>query len=183
MNNIREYYGGVPEVIQVSQHCFISSDLLEFFATSKTFGWYVLSSLKLAGNFTHEYTRLSSMNCARIYNQSIGILHAEVTNNPLAHPGKLHRPLYALDFDWQTSLHLQDTDVLNGFFLFSLLLDRAEQKTILYFEHDAPSQKDRLKPALQERNVRMEGFGQEEYTHACDLCYIVFLDEDGRLGE
>jgi regulation of enolase protein 1 (concanavalin A-like superfamily) len=37
---VRVYYGGVPQFIQVAQHFFMESALLEFFATAKVFGWY-----------------------------------------------------------------------------------------------------------------------------------------------
>jgi hypothetical protein len=32
-----------------------------------------------------------------------------------------------------------------------------------------------------ERNQSMEGIGQEYYTHACNLCCIVFEDEEGHM--
>ncbi|KAF8158569.1 hypothetical protein B0H34DRAFT_656485 [Crassisporium funariophilum] len=162
--NLQEYYGGIPNVVQVLQHCFVDCALLDFFATSKVFGW------------------LSSMNCARIYNQSIGHLHAVLLNNPQAFPAGLYvRYSDNSGSHMQTLPDLQDKDILNGFFLYSLLLDHAELGTVLHLEHNAPSHKDRLKPALEEQNKRMEGIGQEEYTHACDLCFIVFVDEQGQL--
>lgn len=106
------------------------------------------------------------------------------TNNPHAFPPSdvsVHHS--SASFAWQASLELQDKDVLNGFFLYSLLLDHAELGSVLHVDHDALSQKDRLRPALKERNVRMEGFGQEEYAHACELCYMVSKNENGQEGE
>ena len=35
----RVYYGGVPEIIQVAQHFFFESALLEFFAINQLFTW------------------------------------------------------------------------------------------------------------------------------------------------
>jgi hypothetical protein len=35
----RTYYGGVPEILQVAQHFFFESALLELFATAMVFGW------------------------------------------------------------------------------------------------------------------------------------------------
>ena len=35
----RVYYGGVPDIIQVAQHFFFESALLEFFAVSQLFAW------------------------------------------------------------------------------------------------------------------------------------------------
>lgn len=118
------------------------------------------------------------MNCARIYNVSMASLSSVILNNPIAHIEVLKGCLES-DLRWQTSLELHETDVLNGFFIYSLLLDHAEQKSVLCLDHNSPSHRHRLKPALQARNARMEGFGQEEYTHACNLCYIVFLDDNG----
>ncbi|EDR03022.1 uncharacterized protein LACBIDRAFT_331992 [Laccaria bicolor S238N-H82] len=161
-SNTRTYYGDVPDVIQVAQHFFIESSLLEFFANTKVFGW------------------LSSSNCARIYNTSLRVPHAHILNNKLAFQSNYHRYEKA-NVDWQTSLSLQDVDVLNGFFLYSLLLEKAERRTILQLPHNESSQKDRLAPALQERNHLIEGIGQEQYPHACNLCFIVFKDKSGKL--
>lgn len=35
----RDYYGGVPQYIQVAKHFFMDAPLLEFFANCKVFGW------------------------------------------------------------------------------------------------------------------------------------------------
>ncbi|PPQ87552.1 hypothetical protein CVT26_010631, partial [Gymnopilus dilepis] len=150
--------------VNISQHCFISSDLLEFSAVSKT------------------QEVLSLTNCSRKYSRSIGLLNASVLNNLTAHMDTFQAYLSSkTNFHWQSSMQLLQTDVLNGFFLYSLLLDHAEQRSTRVLDHNAPSQKDRLQPVLQARNARMEGFGLEEYTHACNLCYIVFLDDEGNL--
>jgi hypothetical protein len=69
-------------------------------------------------------------------------------------------------------------DVWNGFFLYSLLLDHAEHNSILELDHNAPSQMRRLRPALQARTRRMRGTGQEEWSHACELCSWVYTDKD-----
>ncbi|KAJ7122670.1 hypothetical protein C8R43DRAFT_1136083 [Mycena crocata] len=70
---------------------------------------------------------------------------------------------------------------MNGFFLYSLLLDKAEHDGILMLPHDEASQSDRLQPALAERNSTMEGTGQECYTHACDLCFAIVENAQGQL--
>lgn len=84
---------------------------------------------------------------------------------------------------WQTTLQIRQEDVMNGFFLYSLLLEKAERSGILAIPHDEASQKDRLQPVLAERNKLMEGIGQECYAHACDTCFIVFSDNEGRISE
>jgi hypothetical protein len=69
--------------------------------------------------------------------------------------------------------------VWDGFFLYSLLLDHAEHGAVLKLNHNAASQAMRIRPALQARNRRMRGTGQEEWSHACELCAWVYVDEDG----
>lgn len=87
------------------------------------------------------------------------------------------------DIAWAVSLELQGDHALNGFFLYSLLLDKAERDEALILSNTEASQRDRLKEALSERNKRMEGVGQENYAHACDLCFVVYKDDIGRSGE
>ena len=122
------------------------------------------------------------MNCARIYDYSLALRDPHSINNKLAFnlsaasPLKMHMP------QWQTSLSMWSEDVTNGFFLYSLLLDKAEHGTILILPHDALKQRSRIEPALLARNHEMEGVGQELYLHACDLCFVVF-DNDGIKSE
>jgi predicted nucleic acid-binding Zn-ribbon protein len=63
----------------------------------------------------------------------------------------------------------------------ALLVDRQTHSTVLDIPHKAPSQADRLRPALEERNLRMMGPGQELWNHACEKCTYVFAAEDGHL--
>jgi hypothetical protein len=72
---------------------------------------------------------------------------------------------------------------MNGFFLYSLLLDKAEQGGVLMLPHDESRQSDRLRPALEKRNSDMEGIGQECYAHACDLCFHIVENEQGELSQ
>ncbi|KAF8054159.1 hypothetical protein FPV67DRAFT_1441185 [Lyophyllum atratum] len=158
----RTYYEGVPDCVQVAQHFFIESPVLELFANGMTFGW------------------LSATNCARIYNRTLGLHLSHVVNNILAFKVDYHERIRH-SIHWQTSYNLRPEDVMNGFFLYSLLLDKSEHGQSLVLPHDEASQKDRLKSALHERNKGMEGVGQECYNHACDQCFIVFLDDQGHV--
>ena len=65
---------------------------------------------------------------------------------------------------------------MNGFLLYSLLLEKSEQGTTLLLSHNELLQKGRLQDALKECNKQMEGTGQECYLHACDLCFLVYTD-------
>lgn len=84
----------------------------------------------------------------------------------------------ALPASLPTRLDLDTRDVWNAFLIHSLLLDHAEQQTVMQVRNNAPSQAERLKPQLRARNMRMEGPGQEHWNHACDLCCWVF-EKDG----
>jgi len=120
------------------------------------------------------------MNCARIYNISMGSRFAHIINNQAAYLQTFN--LYDhCSPEWQTSLELRDEYVMNGFFLYSLLLEKSEQGTTLLLSHNESSQRDHLQNALKERNKQMEGTGQESYLHACDLCFLVYSPHPGRL--
>ncbi|KAJ7189095.1 hypothetical protein C8R46DRAFT_877355, partial [Mycena filopes] len=105
----------------------------------------------------------SGTNCARIYNTSIS-KHAL-------------KPL--MPTEW-LSLEMDVDDVYNSFFLHALLLDHHERGDIFQLQHNAPSQSERLRPALEARNIRMAGPGQEEWNHFCDLCCHIHQDDEGR---
>src|ERR1700761_2041385 len=83
--------------------------------------------------------RTSSANCARIYNTSIS-KHAL-------------QPL--LPADWSLRFEINGDDVFNSFFLHALVLDHHERGDVFELRHDAPSQAERLRPALEARNARM----------------------------
>jgi hypothetical protein len=124
--------------------------------------WHLVGSCEYNSN-RFSLDRTSATNCARIYN--LGLSH-----NPIAH---LLPPV------WDARLELDCRDVWNAFFLHALLLDHAEQGTVLQLPHNAPSQDARFREALRARNFRMVGPGQEEWNHACDLCCWVMVGDDG----
>ncbi|KAK7013809.1 hypothetical protein R3P38DRAFT_3575169 [Favolaschia claudopus] len=162
-SRLRVYYTGVPDVLQVAKHFFIESALLEVFANGMVFGW------------------ISASNWARIYECALAEPNPHMRNNRLAFSAShaVLTSLKSIAADW--NLEMRDEDVLNGFYLYSLLLDRAEHQGILVLPDDESRQRDRLQPALAERNKAMEGTGQEHWAHACDLCFIVFEDDAGNL--
>ncbi|KAG2746555.1 hypothetical protein P692DRAFT_201877121 [Suillus brevipes Sb2] len=159
-DSTRIYYAGVPSVIQAARHFYIEAALLELFAATKVFGW------------------MSSMNCARVYNYALAQRHAYISNNRRAFDATLPRA-FDEEFSWQYTLRMRDTDVLNGFFIYSLLLEKAEHNSCLVLPHDK-QQRIRIDVALSEHNKEMEGIGQEAYPHACDLCFIVIGDDDSK---
>ncbi|KAG2156704.1 uncharacterized protein EDB93DRAFT_1238962 [Suillus bovinus] len=134
------YYAGVPSVIQATRHFYIEAALMELFAATKVFGW------------------MSSMNCARVYNYALAQWHAYILNNRHTFNATLSQA-FDNKFLWQYTLQMRDTDVLNGFFIYSLLLEKAEHNSCLVLPHDE------------------QGIRQEAYLHACDLCFIVVSDD------
>jgi len=117
------------------------------------------------------------MNCARIYNTALRNVDSYILNNPLAFSSVIDQ--YEEDtVTWPCLLQMRDEDVLNGFFIYSLLLDKAERRAQLILSHDT-QQRLRIDAALISRNKDMEGIGQEAYPHACDKCFVVLEDISG----
>ncbi|KAJ7768998.1 hypothetical protein B0H16DRAFT_1781268 [Mycena metata] len=133
--SVRSYYGGVPDVVQVAQHFFIESALLELFANNMVFGW------------------LSATNCARFYNQALSTPRQHVLNNKFAFTAIYHNTRHLTPDDWNTTSLIRKENTMNGFFLYSLLLDKAEHGGILMLPHDEQSQSDHMEQALAERNM------------------------------
>ncbi|PBL01432.1 hypothetical protein ARMGADRAFT_1043343 [Armillaria gallica] len=70
--------------------------------------------------------------------------------------------------------------VYDAFFLHGLLLDHFNGHSRLSVPHRG-LQRDRLTAALEERNIRMVGTGQEHWAHRCKICMHLFRGEDGKL--
>ncbi|KAF8077601.1 hypothetical protein FPV67DRAFT_1614590 [Lyophyllum atratum] len=107
----------------------------------------------------------SATNCARIYNEGL-VLKTISASLPAV---------------YSKSLIMDVEDVWNAVFHHWLLQDAAERNDLLELEHNAPSQAERLRPALRARNLRMVGPGQDEWNHACDLCCWVNKNPTGEL--
>ncbi|KAG1809657.1 uncharacterized protein BJ212DRAFT_1527394, partial [Suillus subaureus] len=116
--------------------------------------------------------------CACVYNYALAQRHAYILNNRCAFDATLPQALDK-EFSWQYTLRMHDTDIPNGFFIYSLLLEKAENNSCLVLPHDK-QQWIRIDVALSECNKEMEGIGQEAYPHACDLCFIVIGDDNSK---
>ncbi|KAJ6609392.1 hypothetical protein B0H10DRAFT_1813877, partial [Mycena sp. CBHHK59/15] len=68
--------------------------------------------------------------------------------------------------------------VLDAFFCHAVLRDKSSQHKVLSIPHHG-TQRHRLDQALEERNYRMVGTGQELWAHTCDRCMKVYQGEDG----
>ncbi|KAL1937345.1 hypothetical protein VTO73DRAFT_13806 [Trametes versicolor] len=108
----------------------------------------------------------SATNCAKFYNLSMAKAEIDVL----------------LPAEWKLTRSLTTEHVWDAFFTYSLLLDHHERGTILQLAHNATSHTERLRPALQARNALMVGPGQEQWSHACDLCCWVERNQDGQLS-
>jgi hypothetical protein len=76
-------------------------------------------------------------------------------------------------------LHLLTGEVvLEAFFHNAVLRDKCLRREVLSVPHHGP-QRHRLDEALEERNRRMVGTGQEMWAHACDRCMKVIKGPDG----
>ncbi|KAF8579221.1 hypothetical protein K439DRAFT_1648540 [Ramaria rubella] len=156
------YYGGIPEIIQVMQQHFFESVLLELQANQMCFAWEL------------------SANCARIYNEALKVPDAHRVNNEIAFANTV-APQVPLLESWTLSLSMGAAHVLDGFFLYSLLLDKMEHSGIPVLPHDAVSQRLCLEGPSTAQNASMEGFGQEYYNYTCDLCCLIYGNEEGEL--
>jgi hypothetical protein len=123
------------------------------------------------------------MNCARIHNVSMAKHNSHILNNARAFPNEYQLCYEGGAFNgWQSGSEIRAEDVLNGFFLYSLLLDKSERGAVLVLHHNAKSQSARLETALADRNKLMEGIGQECWPHACNLCCKIVENGDGTYG-
>ncbi|OJT04033.1 hypothetical protein TRAPUB_5269 [Trametes pubescens] len=108
----------------------------------------------------------SATNCAKFYNLSMAKAEIDAL----------------LPAEWKLTRALTTEHVWDAFFTYSLLLDHHERGTILQLAHNTTSHTERLRPALQARNALMVGPGQEQWSHACDLCCWVEQDKDGHMS-
>ncbi|KAF7307585.1 hypothetical protein MIND_00553400 [Mycena indigotica] len=107
----------------------------------------------------------SSTNCARIYHE--GMVKSHISS--------------LLPADWRVGFEMDVKAVSNSFFLHSLLLDNQRRGTILELPHQASSPAERLRPALEQRNLRMAGTGQDEWNHGCTTCCWFDKRDDGTM--
>ncbi|KLO06080.1 hypothetical protein SCHPADRAFT_923232 [Schizopora paradoxa] len=138
----RTYYGGMPDIIQVTETLFFEHELCESHADMMVASW------------------TSATNCARIYN---------------AAASRLLRP----HMEWRSSNTMDCDAVWNAFFLNALLTDHYNRGNILVLDHDARNQAERLRPALDARNLLMTGPGQHHWSHACNKCTWFKEEENG----
>ncbi|KAL0057308.1 hypothetical protein AAF712_016055 [Marasmius tenuissimus] len=97
----------------------------------------------------------SFTNCARIYNEGLARNIPDLVS--------------LLPLNWPIALKITLEIVSDGFYIYALILDQHERGKTLLLDH-GDQHKLRLNKALQERNLRTAGTGQEAWNHACDGC-------------
>ncbi|KAF8054208.1 hypothetical protein FPV67DRAFT_1569119 [Lyophyllum atratum] len=155
------YYANFYVHSKATTRTYYRSTDIPFIQTSQHF--YMAAELCELFSTMMVTSWTSATNCARIYNCGL--------SNESVKP--------SLPAIWPTSLKLDVEDIWNGFYVHALILQHQESSSTLEFAHDASSQAERLRPALQARNKKMAGPGQEAWNHACDLCCWVYTDENG----
>ncbi len=109
--------------------------------------------------------RVSASSCAQVYNETLS--QAISFNIPIPD-------------NWQFSLLLQKENVWDAFVLLSLLEDFHQRNHILDLPHDG-DQKLRFNTAMQQRNNRIQMYGQPEVPHRCKKC-TRYYDSGGEIG-
>lgn len=109
---------------------------------------------------TRQPYSASADNISRVYNSTLGKLTTNIPN--------LSR----------LSQELSSDVVLDAFFLFSLLCDKARHHAQLKLPHNG-LQQHRFDVALSQRNYRIAGTGQEMWAHACNRCMKIYKGADG----
>jgi hypothetical protein len=155
----RQYYNSlVPHFIHVTEKSFVERELCVYFEMQMVKTQYV-AGVRMDGADSGLCSS-SAEGIASVYNSALGVSHVQ-NGSRLSHL-------------------LTGEVVLDAFFCHAVLRDKCGRQEVLSVPHDGP-QRHRLDEALQERNYRMAGTGQEMWAHACDKCMKVYRDNDGRL--
>lgn len=79
---------------------------------------------------------------------------------------------------------LQGEYVFGSFWLYSLLKDLADNDGgELHLPHHPSQRRTRYHDALEQRNQRMTGPGQDLWNHACDICHLCIPDGNGGMSK
>ncbi|KDQ12188.1 hypothetical protein BOTBODRAFT_89130, partial [Botryobasidium botryosum FD-172 SS1] len=140
-----------------TQRRYYDSFVPEIIEVAKHF--YVETKLLAQFGAYMSLAAVSSTNLSRIYNRVFPLRPSQAESR---------EPYMVLGYE----------HVMDGFLIHSLLQDLCERSSYLEVREDAESQILRLRPALEARNKRMVGIGQEMWNHICDVCTKI-TEEDG----
>lgn len=161
---LRQYYSGIPEYIPVRETVYVDRSLCIYIENQMALAQYGPNRvIHRTLTYPYDLSRVSATNIALVYNYAI------------APAASRHR----------VQSHLTDKlgykDVLDAFFLHSLLRDHKRHQTRLFLPH-VGRHRDRLDEALRDRNLRMRYNGQDMWDHACDDCCKILQKDDGTKG-
>lgn len=145
---VREYYPGVPPVLEIAEHAYLETDLMVLFRAQMAMAQCVNTSLPVSYVTDQHTTSASADTVARIYNLGLA---ADMSSHAI------------------TPEH-----VWNAFYIHALLEDKSRRNLQLQVPHNC-IQSSRFTAALDERNRLMAGVGQPLWAHACDECEHVIV--------
>ena len=85
-----------------------------------------------------------------------------------------------IPISWRYSLDMNTGTVWDAFFLHGLIMDSLDREETLELPHNGEDQSTRIDVALEHRNVRMVGPGQEYWNHACSRCCEISEDNTSK---
>lgn len=155
-NGKHTYYGGIPDIIQISEHQFMECQVIVMWMSLMDH-WYVWpAGTPSLTDPIHQ--RTSATSCANFYNTSM----AKGNEPPL---------------DWSFGFTLSSDHVWSAFYLYCLLEDTMERHEYLVVKHTG-NQKDCFTKLAQVHNQRMHTEGQPKLTYFCDKCTCWFYGPD-----
>lgn len=159
----RHYYKGVPDVLQVGEHQFVETRVIELWIALMGTSWY----------FFYHSSYACNTNCVEYRTSAYGCVQA---HNSLCETSPFPTP-YG---EWPFSFTLRREHIWDAFTLLCLLEDCARRTTRLEVPHTG-EQKNRFLKAVQERNLRMRISGQPDAMHRCNKC-TRYYDLENHIG-
>ncbi|PBK61320.1 hypothetical protein ARMSODRAFT_897040, partial [Armillaria solidipes] len=115
-----------------------------------------------------------------VFRQAMVTLHASATGLAQWYNDGLQSPATNVPNNFVLNNKLTAELVYEAFFLHGLLLDAYNRGASLSLPNSG-EQRDRMDKALEERNKRMVGTGQEFWAHRCKVCMQLFEGPDGKI--
>ena len=109
--------------------------------------------------------RVSAKNCAITYDQALS----------------LRQQQDAHEHGWRFGMKLTTEHVWDAFVVYSLLRDCDRRQQLLRVPHTG-DQRNRFTSAMQERNHRIQVYGQPSLSHYCDGCTRFYDRRDAGEG-
>ncbi|KAK0433594.1 hypothetical protein EV421DRAFT_1718445, partial [Armillaria borealis] len=115
-----------------------------------------------------------------VFQQAMVTLHASASGIVQWYNDGLQTPATNVPNNFVLNNKLTAELVYEAFFLHGLILDAYNRGVSLTLPNGG-EQRDRMDRALEERNKRMVGMGQEFWAHRCKICMQLFQGSDGKI--